>query len=57
MVTINLQSDRRSYGVHNIIWDKVLKNGQSKICGRQPLKYFTWPILEYFVPYESLMDS
>ena len=21
------------------IWDKVLKNGPSKICGRQPLKY------------------
>ena len=20
-------------------WDKVLKNGRSKICGRQPLKY------------------
>ena len=24
---------------HNgIIWDKVFKNGPSKICGRQPLK-------------------
>ena len=21
------------------IWDKVFKNGPSKICGRQPLKY------------------
>ena len=21
-----------------IIWDKVFKNGQSKICGREPLK-------------------
>ena len=21
-----------------VIWDKVFKNGQSKICGRQPLK-------------------
>ena len=31
------------------IWDKVFKNGLSKICGRQPLRNFTWPILEYFV--------
>ena len=23
---------------HNIKWDKVFKNGPSKICGRQPLK-------------------
>ena len=22
----------------NLIWDKVFKNKQSKICGRQPLK-------------------
>ena len=35
----------------NIIWDKVLKNGACKICGRQPLKNFTWSILEYYVPY------
>ena len=38
------------------IWDKVFKNGPSKICGKQPferLSYtnFTWSILEYFVPY------
>ena len=25
----------------NIKWDKVFKNGPSKICGRQPLKNFT----------------
>ena len=30
---------------------KVFKNGPSEICGRQPLKNFTWPILEYVVPY------
>ena len=30
---------------------KVFKNGPSKICGRQPLKNFTWSILEYFAPY------
>ena len=33
------------------IWDKVFQNGPSKICGRQPLKNFTWSILECFVPY------
>ena len=31
-------------------WDKVFKNGPSKICERQPVKNFTWSILEYFVP-------
>ena len=34
-----------------IICDKVFKNRPSKICGRQPLKNFTWSILEYFAPY------
>ena len=24
--------------IARIIWDKVFKNGPSKICGRQPLK-------------------
>ena len=24
------------------MWDKVFKNGPSKICGRQPLKYLKW---------------
>ena len=33
------------------IWDKVFKNGPRKICGRQPLRKFTWSMLEYFVPY------
>ena len=32
-----------------IMLDRVFKNGPSKLCGRQPLKNFTWPILEYFV--------
>ena len=31
-------------------WVKVFKNGPSKICGRQPLKKFTWSILEYLDP-------
>ena len=34
-----------------IIWYKVIKNGPSTICGRQPLKNFTCSILEYFDPY------
>ena len=24
-----------------LIWDKIFKNGPSKICGRQPLQNFT----------------
>ena len=34
-----------------LIWDNVFKNEPSKSCGRQSLKNFTRPILEYFVPY------
>ena len=30
--------------------DETPENGPSKICGRQPLKNFTYSILEYFVP-------
>ena len=30
--------------------DKIFKNGPSEICGTEPLKKFTWSILEYFVP-------
>ena len=36
------------------LWGKVFKNGPGKICGRQPLKNFTWSILEYFAPYLNL---
>ena len=35
------------------IWEKIFKNGPSKICGRQSLKNFTLSILEYFVPYKE----
>ena len=31
------------------MWDKVFKSGLSKFYGRQPLKKFTWSIVEYFV--------
>ena len=34
----------------NLKWEKVFKNGPSKICGRQPLKIFTWSVLEYLAP-------
>ena len=30
-------------------WDNAFKNGPIKICERQPLKNFTWSILEYLV--------
>ena len=30
------RSDKKDITTYN--WDKVLKNGPSKICGRQPLK-------------------
>ena len=33
------------------MWGKVFKNGASQICGRQPLKNYTWSIFEYFVSY------
>ena len=33
---------------------KENKNGPSKVCERQPLKNFTWSILEYFVSYTVL---
>ena len=33
------------------IWDKVFKHGPSKICDRQHLKNFTWPVFEYFVSF------
>ena len=40
----------------SIIWDKLFKNGPSRICGRQPLKNFTWSILEYFVTYINYVN-
>ena len=45
---------------HNVffvgqLWDKVFKNGPSKICGRQPLKNFNWSILEYLDPFNSVI--
>ena len=39
------------------IRDKVFKNGPTKICRRQPLKNFTWSILEYFVSYSTLLND
>ena len=31
-------------------WVKVFKNGQSKICGRQPSTNVTWSILKHLDP-------
>ena len=43
--------------MRKLIWDKVFKNGPSKTCGRQPMKKFTWSILEYFFPYEHYSNK
>ena len=41
----------RKYKPNKRYGTKYSKNGPSKICGRQPLKNFTWSILEYFFAY------
>ena len=38
------------------MWDKVFKNGPSRICGKQPIKKFTRSSFEYFVPYYSKFE-
>ena len=40
MIDIDLVSLLLTLITLSIIWDKVFKNGSSKICGRQPLKNF-----------------
>ena len=40
----------------SFICNKVLKYGLSKICGRQPLRNITWPILEYFVSFKDVSE-
>ena len=45
---LNCAHGTKSRNAH--IWVKILKKGPYKICRRQPLKNFTWSILEYFVP-------
>ena len=47
---ILLKSVEKSMVFVKIIWVEVFKN---KICGRQPLKIFTWSILEYLDPFEN----
>lgn len=39
------------------IWDKVFTDGPTRICGAQPLKNFTWSILECFGPFISQTHS
>ena len=36
---------------------KMFKNGPSKIYERQPLKNFTWSILEYLDLFDACNDS
>ena len=50
---ILLKSVEKSMVFVKIIWVEVFKNRPSKICGRQPLKIFTWSILEYLDPFEN----
>ena len=58
---------KKSFFSGGNIWNKVFKNGLSKICGSQPLKNlngyglpsstnFTWSILEYFVPFNGTQN-
>ena len=39
------------------IWDKIFKNGPSKIFYRLSSTNFTGPILEYFVPYKQTTNQ
>ena len=52
--SLSLRSTKKCLERKNIKWVKVFKNGPSTICGRQPLKNFTWSILEYLDPKSSL---
>ena len=45
------QSIQECHNVPMFILDKEFKNGPSKTCGRQPLKYSTWSILKYLDPH------
>ena len=50
---ILLKSVEKSMAFVKIVWVELFKNRPSKICGRQPLKIFTWSILEYLDPFEN----
>ena len=41
-----LRLDYVSFTAKKHIWDKVFKNGPSKICGRQPLKNLKYGLLK-----------
>ena len=34
---------------------QIFKNGSNKMCGRQPLKIFTWSIFKYFASYNLML--
>ena len=40
LVQLHTHASTRFKSSRRIIWDKVFKNGPSKICGKQPLKKF-----------------
>ena len=37
------------------IWDKVFKNGLSKICGRQPFKFFGDCLPQFYVVHSWIL--
>ena len=39
------------------IWNKVFQNEPSKICGRHPVKSFTWSVLEFLAWFISMLSS
>ena len=45
---------RCSSVLFRVIWDKVFKNGPSKIFYGISSTNFTWSILEYFAPYGQI---
>ena len=34
---------------------QIFNNGSNKMCGRQPLKIFTWSIFKYFASYNLML--
>ena len=53
-ISVNFKQNYIIFHMHK--WDKVFKNGPSKICRRQPLKSFTWSILECSVLNDLLLQ-
>ena len=56
-VVLSTSTEDYEFWMFMHIWDKLFKNGPSKICGIHPLKNFIWSILEYFVPYMEIVSN